>query len=326
MIIADEDGYTIIVNQAKGFVTQAESLLDSARSTIGGLASAIINGTSFAGIGSSVAAANGTLHANLVSGLGQFAQLMTGVAQNVDQVIERYIAADKAVAKGYGGLTGGSTGMATKAGPGNEKLPPFHTAEPTLADRLLKAELENAALPYLGQYQGWHNAAGMFQHYLDGSGTDYQIDPSKLMRDVPSFNREVNDFVAAHRGTVGTFDSGWINTNTDIYDSAHKHVVDQESYDWYYAMHDWRYRVSGRSIDFGDGNIVTDYTVDVYKPYIFGSPRGNINLPGSGHLPFGPYPVLKQDDIEHLNTVGLARNFNVVGSSSFSTDSAPTGP
>lgn len=127
------------------------------------------------------------------------------------------------------------------------------------------------------------------------------------MHDVPSFQRDVDAFVAAHQG-AGSFDSGWVNTNTDISD-ARDNVTGQQSLDWYYALHDWRYRVTGSSTVV-NGQPKTDYTVDVYKPYVFGAPRSGLNIPGVTKM---TGIRLDQDHIQHLNAAGLARNFVVTG-------------
>lgn len=319
VVNASDNGYTIYVTGAKQFVTQAESLMCTAQSAISSLGTTVISSTAFATIGSDVGAANDSLHESLVNSLTRCTQLLTSVTCNVDSAIEAYIAADATVAKSYGAQQA-TTAQATtvqpvanKLGPGNEKpLPAYGTAKPGAKDYALKFELGTDGLAYLGPVKGWWNAEGMFQHYLYGNGEDYQIDPSKLMHDVPGFGQAVNSYVAGQQGK-GSFDSGWINTNTDITD-AQGNVTGQQSLDWYYAMHDWRYRVSGTSIPAADGSTSTQYTVDVFKPYVFGSPRSDINIPFTRNLPGGPV-TLPQDDIQHLNTVGLARNFDVVGSS-----------
>ena len=304
-ISADSNGYTIHINEAQQVVTQCHALTGSTLDTIGSLGSTVIDGSAFSSIGAAVGTANESLQNSLVNGLTQCTKLLGCLTQNVDSAIQAYVAADQQVAQSYGGALG----------PGNEKpLPPYHTAAPTAYDRALKFELGTDGLAYLGPVKGWWNAEGMFQHYLYGNGEDYKVDPSKLMADVPSFGQAVNSYVAGQQGK-GAFDSGWINTNTDITD-ANGNVTGQQSLDWYYAMHDWRYRVTGDSVTGADGTTSTQYTVDVFKPYVFGSPRSDINVPFTRNLPDGPF-TLKQDDIQHLNTVGLARNFDVTGSSTF---------
>lgn len=311
-IQADSAGYTIYISEAKQCVTQAESLTGSTLSTIGSLGSTVLDGTAFANIGNAVGTANDSLQHNLVDGLTQCNQLLQTLLHDMDSAIQAYIDADEAVARSYGGQ---AQLTASTGGPGNEKpLPPYHTADPTWKDYALKGELGTDGLTYLGPVKGWWNAEGMFQHYLYGNGEDYTVDPSKLMHDVPSFGQAVDGYVASQQGK-GAFDSGWINTNTDITD-ANGNVTGQQSLDWYYAMHDWRYRVTGTSVTGDDGTTSTQYSVDVFKPYVFGSPRSDINIPFTRNLPGGPL-TLKQDDIQHLNTVGLARNFDVTGTSSF---------
>lgn len=320
-VSANADGYTVNVPGAQEFVASAQSVIGSIQSTTGSLGSSAIDATSFATIGSAVGAANDTLQTNLVGGLNTLTTSLTSMVHNVDTAIQAYVLADAAVAQSYQatGQAANQTRQPPKLGPGNEKpLPPYNVAKPSLEDYALKFELGTDGLTYLGPVKGWWHAEGMFQHYLYGNGEDYHVDPKALMHDVPGFGQAVNDFVAQHQGQ-GSFDSGWINTNTDITD-AQGNVTGQQSLDWYYAMHDWRYRVTGSSVPLPDGSNSTQYTVDVFKPYVFGSPRSDINIPLvtplSKDLPGGPVK-LSQDAIQHLNTVGLARNFTVVGSGTF---------
>jgi hypothetical protein len=318
-INAGSDGYTIYLNEARLFVTQAQSLTSSSLGTISALGSAGVSSTIFAPIGSAVGTANDSLQNSLVHSLTSCTRLLGSITNNVDSAIQAYVAADTAVAQSYVGapttVAQTTATTASKLGPGNEKpLPPYNVAKPTAKDYALKLELGTDGLAYLGPVKGWWNAEGMFQHYLYGDGSDYQVNPSTLMHDVPGFGQAVNNYVAGQQGT-GTFDSGWINTNTDI-TNAQGNVTGQQSLDWYYAMHDWRYRVTGTSTTAADGSISTQYSVDVFKPYVFGSPRSDINIPYTRNLPGGPM-TLQQDDIQHLNTVGLAHNFNVTGTSTF---------
>ncbi|TDQ04912.1 hypothetical protein [Labedaea rhizosphaerae] len=192
-------------------------------------------------------------------------------------------------------------------GPGNEPpLPPHGVETPGPQDFGLDLALNTAGLEYFA-LKDWKHAGALLGHFLENQGTDFPVDPAQLMRDVPSFQRDVDAFVAGKAGT-GAFDSGWINTNTDITDAA-GNVTGQQSLDWYYALHDWRYRVTGTSTVV-DGQPHTEYKVEIYKPYIFGAPRSDINIPVLGGK-------LSQDDIQHLNATGLARNFVVTGDRTF---------
>ena len=184
----------------------------------------------------------------------------------------------------------------TGGGPGHEPpLPPWNVTSPSAYDGLLWDALAVYAA-YLAE-NGSPHAAAALGHYQDNTGTDFTIDPSQLMQDVPSFQRDVAAYVAAH---PGAFDSGWINTNTDITD-ANGNVTGQQSMDWYYALHDWRYRITGTT---------DNYTVQVYKPYVFGSPRSDLNIP---LITKWTGMRLPQNDVEHLNAAGIARNFVVTG-------------
>ena len=66
-INAGSDGYTIYLNEAKLFVTQAQSLTSSSLGTISALGGAGVSSTIFATIGGAVGAANDSLQNGLVN-------------------------------------------------------------------------------------------------------------------------------------------------------------------------------------------------------------------------------------------------------------------
>lgn len=323
------EGYSVSPGMVKEIGTEFDSLLSSGSSILGELGSAQLSASAFAVIGAPVAGANSSLDLNLLNGMSRLLQVLENTNQNVCTAADNYATADNEIAQAYGGnatatpTAAQTSALATKMGPGNEPpLPAYNVKKPTAKDYALKFELGTDGLAYLGPVKGWWNAEKLFQHYLYGNGEDYQVDPSQLMHDVPSFQQAVDDYVNSQQGK-GSFDSGWINTNTDIRD-ANGNVVGQQSLDWYYGLHDWRYRITGTSTMVDGVLPQNNYTVEVYKPYVFGSPRSDINIPivtdlskQFPSLTNGPIR-LPQDAIQNLNATGLARNFYVTGSSSFS--------
>lgn len=200
------------------------------------------------------------------------------------------------------------SGKSGARGPGNEgPLPPYKTEKPTTGDEVTEIEMD-AALAYF-KGKGWSNAEKLLGHYMEGKGAEYSINPETLMLEVPGFAQAVHKYLADQK-VKQPFDSGWTNTNTDNKD-VFGNVTDQQSYDWYWGLHDWRYRIQGTA-EAGGKSVIYHYTLEVFKPYIFGSPRKDIPIPGTSHLPGGSVRI-HQDDIEHLNKVGKARNFNVSG-------------
>jgi hypothetical protein len=78
---------------------------------------------------------------------------------------------------------------------------------------------------------------------------------------------------------------------------------DKQVLNWWYALNGYQYRVRGTRT----GAV----TVDIYKRYNWGNvsggkPRGNL-----------PYLGTPQNDLAHLNSVGLAQDFDVWGESNY---------
>lgn len=121
--------------------------------------------------------------------------------------------------------------------------------------------------------KGWTHAADMLEHYLGNTGTNATVDPQQIMKDVPNLNNAVTSYVAGQTPGAGSFDSGWHNVNTDIR-TGNGTFNGTQSSDWFYAMHDFRYRITGNSTIM-NGQRVDDYTVDVYKPYISAARTGH---------------------------------------------------
>jgi GH24 family phage-related lysozyme (muramidase) len=88
------------------------SLLARAGEVIGELASTVLDGASFAGIGSDVAAANASLQSSQVDSLQQLHQGLQQVNQAVDASNQAYQQADRSVAAGYGDGAAGDTAAA----------------------------------------------------------------------------------------------------------------------------------------------------------------------------------------------------------------------
>jgi hypothetical protein len=333
-----DGGYQVDPAAVGGIVRGVDGVLSSAGGTVGELAGSALDASAYATIGAPVATAGASLHGSLVDGFGQAVQLVRGLNAKVGTAATAYATADQRVAAAFGATSQqpAATTTASTLGPGgtNEvKLPPWHTEDPEVnpdgfpsADDDTYALMRFGAVPWL-RHKGWTNAAELFQHYLDDTGTDYTVDPGQLMHDVPSFQQQVDGYVGQQQ-TPGHFDSGWTNFGTDVTDAQGNLVsgangkLAQDSMDWYYGLHHWRYDVSGDTALNADGSTSTNYTVQLYKPYVFHG--ADLNLPGGvSDLTGLKFP---QSMIQHLNTVGMARNFDVVGTGAFTTSTPAPHP
>ncbi|MGW3120288.1 hypothetical protein ACWDBW_24615 [Streptomyces sp. NPDC001107] len=145
------------------------------------------------------------------------------------------------------------------------------------------------------------NAASLIQHCLDASGTDVEVDPQTLMDQVPAFQKDVDQTLHTdvHGRPNGPFTSERQSTAPNPKD-GHSNMG------WYYALNHFRYRLTG----YVHNGEVT-YRVEVQRRYDWGIPSEHRSDVGGG----GGGVNLEQADIAHLNTVGLAQDFNVYGTS-----------
>jgi len=308
--VATSDGFTIQPTAALAATDQ----FAASTAKLTGLAT--INpavGAVFAVFGSPVAGADASLTAQLSASLAKLGSLFTGIGTDLVKAIEGYVNADNAVAASLGGTPQtAQTSTKPKQGPLDhhleQQIPPHGSRSAGLGDYTEYTEMKAIELGL--RAKGYTHAADMLDHYLGNSGSTVNVDPKQLMTDNPSFGQKVSDTVAANRGQ-STFDSGWVNYNADLHDANGK-FNGSESYDWYYAMHDFRYRVTGTNTVDASGQTVTNYNVDVYKPYIFGGPnRSPLTIPHTGIK-------LSQDDMQGLHDAGLAQDFLITGRSTFS--------
>ncbi|MEU9790551.1 hypothetical protein AB0E27_07950 [Streptomyces sparsogenes] len=179
--------------------------------------------------------------------------------------------------------------------------PAWGSAEPGGSDRETFWLASTVALPYMAM-QDNKMASDLFQHWLSNSGEAATINPAQMMNDLPALKKLV-----AREIKPGRFDSGWKS------DSVSRHLSrpggdSPKVRDWYYALNGYQYRVRGDVVDDG-GVLKGTVTVDIYKRYNWGNPAG-----GSDRSDIGKGPLkISQNDLAHLNTAGLARDFDVVG-------------
>ncbi len=301
------DGFTIQPTAALAATDQ----FAASTATLTGLATiSPATAAVFAALGSPVASADASLTAQLSASIATLSSLFSGLGADLIKAIEGYVAADNAVAASLGGTS--QTPAKPKQGPLDhhleQQIPPHGSRSAGFGDYTEYAEMKAIELGL--RAKGYTHAADMLDHYLGNSGSTVTVDPKQLMTDNPSFGQRIGDTVAANAGQ-STFDSGWVNYNADLHDASGK-FNGSESYDWYYAMHDFRYRVTGTNVVDASGQTITNYNVDVYKPYIFGGPnRSPLTIPHTGIK-------LSQDDMQGLHDAGLAQDFLITGSSSFS--------
>jgi hypothetical protein len=247
----------------------------------------------------------------------------------IDQAVQQATGADQAAHAAFAALTLVPEG--TDIGAGRSYLndtglpiPPelaqdYRPLDPTPWWNLIALSEEKDAYDklYAAQYalrdlKGAGLAAALLGHWLDRSGTAVRIDPAAMIKDVVRFRTQVNKQIQIGLTTAGTFDSGWISdaVSTDI----KEHDPGPNVLDWYYALDGYQYRVHG-TVTTVSGRKVATVTVELFKRYNFGNPNGG--TPHPDVTAAGGVIDLPQNNIALLNSDGLAKDFNVWGTTTF---------
>ncbi|MFB7943347.1 hypothetical protein ACFC6L_00355 [Kitasatospora phosalacinea] len=174
----------------------------------------------------------------------------------------------------------------------------FRGAGPDLGDRRTELTLK-AAEEWLRYKNGYPDAADLLKHWLGASGTPYQVDPARMLKDMPStFGKDVDATLDELRKRPdGPVSTDWQSSKPDA-------SKDPAAANWYFGLNHFQYRLVGEK----HGGTI-DYHVEVQKRYDWGVPsehRSNLHQTRLVNL--------EQADIAHLNTTGQARDFDVTGS------------
>jgi hypothetical protein len=174
-------------------------------------------------------------------------------------------------------------------------------SEPTSKDQAVRNQLNNVGA--MANMRGWKTTAGLVQHYLEGDGKPVEVEPQQMMKDIPQFQRDLDKTMEndVKKRPDGSFTTEWQSTAPNPKDG-------DKSMDWYYGLNHFQYRTVGEK----HGDQVT-YHVEVKKRYDWGIPSEHRRT----QTKFGgPFEMsLEQADLAHLNTTGLAHDFDVKGSS-----------
>ncbi|GAA1195802.1 hypothetical protein F4556_003706 [Kitasatospora gansuensis] len=173
----------------------------------------------------------------------------------------------------------------------------FDQSAPDLSDYTTEGKLKAVELAL--QYKmGLPDAADLLNHWLGASGKPYQVDPARMMQDMPStFGNDVKLRLAElHKQHDGSFSTPWKPSAPDT-------DKDKGGLNWYYALNHFQYRLVGEK---HHGTIT--YRVEVQKRYNWGTPSEHRR-----DLDKTPLIHLEQADIAHLHSTGLAQDFDVKG-------------
>jgi hypothetical protein len=148
--------------------------------------------------------------------------------------------------------------------------------------------------------KGWGDAANLLKHYIDNSGEPYTVDADRMLKDLPQFQKDVNETLKSVRELPdGKFTTDWGSTAPNLEDGGSGNL------NWYYALNHFQYRLVGEK---HDGEIT--YHVEVQKRYDWG-------IPSEHRRPLEKGPIdFEQADLARLNLVGEAKDFDVRGQTS----------
>ncbi|WP_395298785.1 RHS repeat-associated core domain-containing protein [Kitasatospora hibisci] len=141
-------------------------------------------------------------------------------------------------------------------------------------------------------------AAKLLQHWLDVSGTPIELHPDSMLNEIPNFKKGVEEYLTDFASGKDQFDFGWQNAQAVETDGT-------SSVGWFYALNNFQWRVTGVNRRKGGA----EYKLEIRKRYDWGTPsegRDNVHK---------MWIDMSQPEMAHLNMVGLARDFDVVGSS-----------
>ncbi|MFE0100360.1 hypothetical protein [Streptomyces sp. NPDC059009] len=183
---------------------------------------------------------------------------------------------------------------------------PHATLPARVTDHAVRAGCR--ALAALWSALGLRAAAATLRHYLDGTGTPYELDADRLLA-VPAVRAAVTAQSRRWRTeapeTPGTYpaDSGWRGVL----------VARRDSLDWWLALRGIQYRVRGTVTVAPDGTRTSAiHSVAFHKSWNFD--RGESEY----GVPFAPFA--------RLHETGLAREFEAVGETVSGTMAAGRSP
>ncbi len=182
----------------------------------------------------------------------------------------------------------------------------YDVLEPTWEDQRRRNQMRNVVVLGLAA-KGWDHAAFLLQHFLDNSGKTVEAPVDTMLDDVPQFQRDVDSTLDdVRKGPDGPFTTEWSSTAPNLKDKGNGNL------DWYYALNHFQYRLVGEKVN---GQI--EYHVEIQKRYDWGIPSEHrADLAQESMLLDVHY---EQADIARLNSVGLARDFDVKGTSKTTT-------
>ena len=163
--------------------------------------------------------------------------------------------------------------------------------------------------------KGWHAAARCMNHYLIDVGTDLDVNLANMMQDVPAFRDALHDLAQAEAKKAVDFIGPWVTrsftSKWTVWHAWNDAKNEAHSWDWYYALGEYLYSVTGVVTNGADGKMTLEWQAFVFDRYNWDQSGKKQNL--------GWGIEISHKEIGHLHVCGAAREYNVRGKSKVQT-------
>ncbi|KAF1811244.1 hypothetical protein P152DRAFT_66515 [Eremomyces bilateralis CBS 781.70] len=175
-------------------------------------------------------------------------------------------------------------------------------------DYKVRALLEGGVLAFAAK--GWCQASRAMNHYLLDNGKDLNENVANMMEDTPAFKKAVHALAEKEAKDAVDFIGPWVtktfNSGWKVWHAWNKEKNEAHNLDWYYALGEYSYAVTGVLTNGGTGKVKLEWKAHIFDRY---------NWDNSGKKQsFGPISVTHKE-IGHLHKCGGAREYVVRGSS-----------
>ncbi|MDP8943493.1 MAG: hypothetical protein M3N16_05170, partial [Actinomycetota bacterium] len=167
-----------------------------------------------------------------------------------------------------------------------------------------------------GEIVGQTDAARHLDHFLDNSGEPLEVEPDRLLRDMPAFEGKVRELLGrteAQAGEQARAHYGGepisIPFATDWQDYGYKQT-EPLTENWFHALGGFSYsasgvvRVSPPATPGGEPVVRVDYQLHIFDRYNWDAGK-HVELPG--------FDKIYDKDIQPLHRAGIAREYDIHG-------------
>mgnify|MGYP000281426376 CR=1 FL=1 len=208
--------------------------------------------------------------------------------------------------------------------PADRGAGPYGSEDPGLDDRAWEQALYAGAAAF--EALGLVNAARHMRHYLDGSGDPLTLDPELVLRDLPGFREaaenERDRFFREIQATMAQDYQGQAFSRGFTSDWLGFYALPGDSADWFYSMGGFSYAFTAVATVLPPTTpdalptVEIAYQMHIYDRYNWDQDKG-VRIAGVVPIP--------DDSMGELHRAGLAQEYDIRGSTSTTTVSAPLG-